>query len=171
MKKLEMNSPFPYQDDIRRYAARMTGNWTDADDVVQETALRFLKSPPALEGNALRSFLYRIARNYMLDLFRRRKLAKITRDADGNAVLPALTDSVLADPARLAEQNEDVRRMGRLIQNLPPQAREVLRLRYFENMKTRDIAEITGLSYGYVRKLLCGTVGRLTEQMGENQNG
>lgn len=158
----------PFQDELRAYAARVTGNWADAEDVVQETALRYLKSPPDLTENALRSFLYRIARNYMIDLFRRKKLAKIQSDAYGNPVLVPRTESAVSNPARIAEQNEDIRQVRRRIQALPPQTREILLLRYFEGMKTREIAEITGFSHGYVRKLLCQTIALLSENTGEN---
>lgn len=158
----------PFQEDIRHYAARTMGNWSDADDVVQETAFRYLKAAPPLEGRDLRSFLYRTARNYMVDVFRKRKLAKIRKDTNGNAILPSLADSASKNPALQAEKNEETERVSVLIRTLPPQTQEILRLRYYENMKTREIAEVTGISYGYVRKLLCETIRRLCEQAGGN---
>src|SRR6185369_1793492 len=52
---------------------RMTGNSADADDIVQETFVRTLKSPPPRTDEPLRPWLVRVAINLSRDYLRRRK--------------------------------------------------------------------------------------------------
>jgi RNA polymerase sigma-70 factor, ECF subfamily len=52
---------------------RMTGNAADADDLVQETFIRAIKTPPARTDEPWRPWLVRVAMNLSRDLLRRRK--------------------------------------------------------------------------------------------------
>jgi RNA polymerase sigma-70 factor (ECF subfamily) len=52
---------------------RMTGSAADADDLVQETFVRALERPPALQAHGWRAWLARVATNLCIDSLRRRK--------------------------------------------------------------------------------------------------
>ena len=53
---------------LRTYAARVLGNVTYADDIVQESYLRLVRSPPATDDpQQLRAFLFRVASNLIID--------------------------------------------------------------------------------------------------------
>src|SRR5215475_11164553 len=57
---------------LRTYAARVLGNATYADDIVQETYLRLVRSPPSTDDpQQLRAFLFRVASRLIIDHWRR----------------------------------------------------------------------------------------------------
>src|SRR6202035_3898971 len=57
---------------LRAYAARVLGNPTHADDIVQESYLRLVRSPPATDDpQLLRAFLFRVASRLIVDHWRR----------------------------------------------------------------------------------------------------
>ena len=57
------------------YVARISGNSALADDIVQETFLRYLRAPLKVEDDAVKSYLYKIATNLVYDHFRQTKRA------------------------------------------------------------------------------------------------
>jgi RNA polymerase sigma-70 factor (ECF subfamily) len=58
---------------LHRYAARMTGSAVDGDDVVQETVIKALESPPAIDNfSELERWLIRVTHNTAIDHLRRR---------------------------------------------------------------------------------------------------
>lgn len=155
-----------YYDDIRRYAIRVTGNASDADDVAQETFYRFLKSESDCPKDQQRNYLYRIARNFMIDSFRKEKRIKRYSGDPQNDIIPCLADEKSLDPARTAMQNDSADQVRKTIQQSAPLVQEILRLRYNENMKTKDIAFVMNLGHSNVRKILSQTISQLSEQMG-----
>jgi RNA polymerase sigma factor (sigma-70 family) len=57
---------------LRAYAARVLGSSTHADDIVQESYLRLVRSPPATgDPQRLRAFLFRVASRLIVDHWRR----------------------------------------------------------------------------------------------------
>ncbi len=58
---------------LHRYAARMTGSTIDGDDVVQDTMLKVLESPPSIDNfSTLERWLLRVTHNAAIDFLRRR---------------------------------------------------------------------------------------------------
>ena len=51
------------------------------------------------------------------------------------------------------------------VNRLSPQKQEILHLRYDEQMKAKDIAEVVGLSYGNVRRILSETIAFLSKEL------
>jgi len=114
------------------------GDRERAKDAVQEAFLRTWRHLADGHGIAqLRPFLYRTARNFMIDGSRKPRAASLDelRDAGGD-----VSDERGPNPAVLAEADRAVR----LAAELPPQEREAVLLRYVEGMMPREIAAITG---------------------------
>lgn len=129
---------------LHSYLARVSGNRTLADDLMQESYLRFLCAthPEGGEVN-YRRYLFRIATNLLRDHWRRPTSACIddvpehflaVRDASG-----AIDSRTILDPA-----------MARL----RPRERQLLWLAHAEGYSHREIAEITGLASASIRLLL-----------------
>jgi RNA polymerase sigma-70 factor, ECF subfamily len=124
------------------YAARISGNQSLADDVVQESYLRFLRAD--VSGHAeteWKSYLYRIATNLVTDHFRRAKFqAPVLADAPAEETMP-----------REVERRRD---FSRLFAGLNPRERSLLWLAYVEGSSHREIAAATGIQEPSVRPIL-----------------
>ena len=126
---------------LRAYVISVLGNATAADDIVQETFLRLLRSatPPPLDQ--MRPVLFRIAGNLIVDHWRRQGRQNIAVDA--------VPDRPVA-PRDVALRID----MTRTFQRLRPQQRQLLWLAYVEGADHHEIARLLGVRPLSVRVLL-----------------
>lgn len=127
------------------YLARITGSPDLADDLLQETYYRFLRSRSSYENDAhRRNSLFRIATNLARDCRRRGIRAHLVTIPDEE-----LTASV--DVAAEAERRAD---LSRALLHLRPRERAMLWLAYAQGSTHRDIASVLGVKAESVRLLL-----------------
>jgi RNA polymerase sigma-70 factor (ECF subfamily) len=127
---------------LAAFIRRVSGNRSAAEDVLQETYLRFLRARHA--GRALtemRSYLYRTATTILYDQWRRPQREE--RELDPRHAI----DEHAADPALRAD-------MARAFTQLVPRERALLWLAYVEGLDHAEIAASLGLSRISVRVLL-----------------
>lgn len=129
------------------YLARVSGSPTLADDLVQESYLRFLgAAAPWSDGEiACRRYLFRIATNLLRDYWRRPQTTAL-EDLPETA-LPAFTSN---HPERIDSQAL----LGPALLRLKPRERQLLWLAYAEGYSHQEIASITGLRAPSIRLLL-----------------
>ena len=129
-----------HQSGLLRYAQRLTQSPEVAQDVVQETFYRVIKSAKKLsESEQLLHWMYTVCRNLCTDLTRKEvRMQQRQRELAVSAV-------ATAGPAPL-EQEESDSKVHSLVQSLPEPDREVLLLKIQEGRTYREIAAITGLS-------------------------
>lgn len=130
------------------YLARVSGDLALADDLMQESYIRYLcaSRPEFLlsEGEvAARRYLFRIASNLLRDYWRRPRAACI--DDIPEEFFAASTSSAQADSAAVLRPALALMR---------PRDRQLLWLAHAEGYSHREIAEITGLASASVRLLL-----------------
>ncbi|MGH9386140.1 MAG: RNA polymerase sigma factor [Vicinamibacterales bacterium] len=146
---------------LRAYVTRVLQNATVADDIVQESYLRFLKSAPATEDHdQLRAFLFRIAGNLMADYWRRQRFERPAEEPD--EVRGTMSPENI--PLRL-----DFRRA---FAQLRPQQRAMMWLAYVEGAEHREIAGVLGLKERSIKVLLHRTrqqLAKLIRETGERQ--
>jgi len=138
-----------YQKPLLRYVYRILSNDEDAQDVVQETFLRYVRclqlhGPKSVRS--LSSWLYRVAHNLAQDQLRKRK--REIKAKDGMSQLPgriATTEFV----GELIHEAACDRALSEL-KKLPEAQRQVLHLKIIGGMTLRDTAKILGLSFGNV---------------------
>ena len=127
---------------LRAYVARTLGDFSQVDDIVQETYLRLLRTDGLPDDPVqVRKFAFRIASNLMVDEWRRRKR---TAPAADSASAPG---AAAPDPALRLD-------MTRVFGELKPQQRQMLWLSYVEGADHREIAAALGVREGSVRVLL-----------------
>lgn len=126
------------------YLARVSGDGALADDLMQESYLRFLCTGSAPDGEvASRRYLFRIASNLLRDHWRR--------------PIPLQLDELPEErwtSGDMAGQMESRLTLEPAMAKLRPRDRQLLWLAHAENYSHREIAEITGLGVTSIRLLL-----------------
>jgi RNA polymerase sigma-70 factor (ECF subfamily) len=145
-------------------AYRMTGNESDAEDVVQESFLRAYRQLGAFDDRAgFGSWIYRIAVNCSLDLMRaRRRRSERIESADAEmddpiAALPALGPG----PDRLALSGEIRRRLDSAMSRLSDTERSAFVLRHFEGMCMEEVGRALGCEPGAAKHSVFRAVRKL----------
>jgi RNA polymerase sigma-70 factor, ECF subfamily len=141
------------------YLSHVTGNPHAADDLLQETYIRFLGVTRRWESDAhRRNFLFRIATNLARDHHRRNRVRRTEPLGDGGP-----SPGAEARAAQAAWRGRSGPRSGdlesrtdlrRALQRLSPRERELLWLAYAEGSSHREIADALGLRAGGIRVLL-----------------
>jgi RNA polymerase sigma-70 factor (ECF subfamily) len=128
------------------YLAHVSGNSALADDLLQESYLRFLCAARLSDGEgACRRYLFRIATNLLRDHWRKRAPASLED-------LPEAIFGV--DQGSEIAQIDSQEMLARAFHHLRPRERQLLWLAYAEGATHAEIAEITGLRAGGIRILL-----------------
>lgn len=135
-------------DRLLRSAYLLCGNITDAEDLVQETLLQALRSAGRFRGD---SAVYTWLHGILLNLSRRYWRSRKRLVFDERPVLAAATPAVA--PGR-GDRDYVLRQLAEAVLALSPEQREVVVLRFYENLKIADIADRTGVSTGTVKSRL-----------------
>jgi RNA polymerase sigma-70 factor (ECF subfamily) len=145
------------------YLARTTGNPHAADDLLQETYYRFLRSGARLEGEAhQRHYLFRIATNLVRDRYRRRP-REVSLDEEAAAAIPGSDDH--------AERLERRRHVQAAMAGLKRRERQLLWLAYAEGSSHEEIAGMLGLRASGIRVLLFRARRKLAKLLSPRQGG
>ncbi len=126
------------------YLARVSGDAALADDLLQESFVRFLCAAHPQDGEvSARRYLFRIATNLMRDHWRRPKATSIEEIPEERFQTP--DHSAQCDSKAL---------LGPALARMRPRDRQLLWLAYAEGYSHREIADITGLASASIRLLL-----------------
>lgn len=151
-----------YHGRLLYFVRRLLGSPTEADDVVQEVWLVTYRQIGQLaHPDAFRAWLYRIARNKAVNLLRKRKSFQPLPDD-----LPT-PDDVDNDEAFLPT---DPAAIHLALNALSPHHREVLVLRFLEQMPYEEMAETLGCHIGTIKSRLHHAKRALRRQMEDLDN-
>ena len=130
-------------------AFRVTSERTAAEDILQETFWRVWQSAANYqpERGSFTSWLFRIARNLAIDVYRRRGVRPQAGDTE--SILEHVTDPTINVPER-AQLNVIAGQARDALKTLPPEQRQVIELAYFYGMTRREVAEATGEPIGTI---------------------
>lgn len=126
---------------IYRHALFKTSSPETADDVMSETFLRAWEvvRERADEIRNLRAFLYRIADNLIIDWYRKRAKAPIGISEEMEETLPH--DARIEEKAEISLKGD---RMRLALEAARPEIRELLVMRYIDDLSIEEIAGLTG---------------------------
>lgn len=149
-----------YEGPLLRYAQRITGDLEQARDVVQETFLRLCREDPAELDGRLPQWLFTVCRNYSIDV--RRKGLRMTPLAE-----PLVAETPTADRGPVTEVTirDEAEHIFGMLDSLPENQQEVIRLKFQNGLRYRQIAEITGLTVTNVGFLLHRGLKTLRERL------
>ncbi len=133
---------------IYRYVAARVQDRSMAEDLAEQVFLKALEASPSFKwrGAPISSWLFRIARNQVIDYHRTEKSGRS---------LP-LSESLVSDavgPEVAAERNWEIRRAIEAVGQLTQAQRDVIELRFAGELSTAEVAEILGKSQGAVKVL------------------
>ena len=169
MSGLDDNARFasvvmPHIDDAYRLARWLTGNSSDAEDVVQDASLRAFRAIRSFAGGSARAWLLSIVRNAAYSWLRTNRPASVVTVDDLEAVELAQAnpgDPDAPTPEATLIANADAEHLRAAIAALPPPFRETLVLRDIEGLDYREIAEATEVPIGTVMSRLARARRRL----------
>ena len=147
-----------YQTQVYRLALRMCGE-AAADDVTQEALHDARRALPEFRGPCrFSTWLYRLTTNAAIDCLRREKRHRGTDDLDG-VDLPDGGDT----PQETAERSETRNAVRAALCQLTDEHREVLLLRYMQELDYGEIARALRISEGTVKSRINRAKARLKE--------
>ncbi|MCB0291791.1 MAG: sigma-70 family RNA polymerase sigma factor [Calditrichaeota bacterium] len=161
-----------YYDAIFRYILHRTANAALAQELTSDTFYKALDKLWTFRWRGLpfSSWLYRIASNEVNAHYRRyRNYHTSSLDDDRDRLADDLSeaDRELLAAEALLEEDVFFRELHRQIAALKPKYQEVITLRFFENKKLREIAEILGKSPGTVKSLLHRALAQLRDRLAD----
>lgn len=146
-----------FEDLVRRYDKRLfnvmyglTGNYHDALDLTEEAFIRAMKAYPRFRGDSDPfTWLYRIALNVLKKSHRKRaRRAELWREHSEANPTPSVETRTAEDAVLREERSLMVRKA---IAQLPDVFREVITLRYIDEMSYEEISAAAGCSIGTVK--------------------
>ena len=148
-----------HRRDLFHYVRARTTDEETAADLVSATFERALNAIDGYRpsGGGFRAWIFRIARNQVVDASRRR------RTADRHASTLQRWSTEQAGPEDDLLTEESINHLRDLVSRLPDAQREAVLLRYAGGLTTREIAATIGRSEAAVQKLITRTLASLKE--------
>ena len=131
-----------YQAPLRYFISHLSSNNEVTEDIFQDTWLTVIRRICSLKKTeAFPTWLYRIARNKVYQQLRRKKQV---RELNENIAVPNDTEDDVFSP-------EDAAKIHRCLKKLRPEHKEVLMLRFLEQMSYHEIAQVINCGLGTVK--------------------
>ncbi|HJA86461.1 MAG TPA: RNA polymerase sigma factor [Candidatus Bacteroides avicola] len=150
------------QDELLRFAYKLTADHEDANDLLQETSLKALDNEDKYEPQTnFKGWIYTIMRNIFINNYRRIVREQTFVDTTDNQYHLNLSHD---DAFESTESAYDLKEMRRIVNNLPKEYRVPFSM-HIAGFKYREIAEKLGLPIGTVKSRIFFTRQRLQEEL------
>jgi RNA polymerase sigma-70 factor (ECF subfamily) len=149
-----------YSPKLYRYAIRLLGDDTQAEDCVAETFSRFLNALHQGGGpkEHLQAYLYRIAHNWITDQYRRQSPVPLEQEE------PVESPSQ-PDPQDIADEIFLQERVREALKEITPEQRQVVILKFVEEWSNSEVAKSIGKPVGAVKSLQHRALAALRRQL------
>ena len=153
-----------YYDKIARYAYAHIGDRREAEDIAGEVFLKALESLESYRerGIPMQAWLFRIAHNLVVDYLR--KAVKRKTVSIDNVEIVSDTD-----PVTVVEKNMELERLTKAMEQLTQEQGEVLRLRFFGGLTSKETGSILKKSDGAVREMQRSAIEKLRKLLVKEQ--
>jgi RNA polymerase sigma-70 factor, ECF subfamily len=156
-----------YQHRLLRYLLFLTGKREVAEDLFQETWMRVLLRGAQYNGKArFDTWLFAIARNLVIDLSRKRTMASLDEMSEGGED-DRPYEIAISGPSPLDQfqSRENCAEVGEVLLKLDSNYREVLVLRFYEELSLDEIANVTRAPLSTVKSRLYRGLAALKPEM------
>lgn len=154
----------PHEPQLRAFLHRQFPSLRDADDLVQESYIKILQARRSGQIRSVKNYLFGIARNAALSLFRRKRMTHEISVGNFRAF------SVLEDDVNVVASvstQQELALVVEAVDRLPKRCREVVVLWALEGLSQEDVAARLGISEHTVRAQLARGVKRCAKLMRE----
>lgn len=152
-----------YRQPLFSWLLGMTAGRADAEDLFQEVWIRIIRNAGRFHDISFRAWMWKIARNMVID-FRRRKRPSVSLDAAPDDASPPLVERLAAPgpaPGRNAELSDSVRRVMAEVARLPGIQREVFLMRTQGDLSFKEIARALDIPLNTALGRMHDAVGKL----------
>lgn len=153
-----------YQERLYWHIRKLVLIHEDANDILQNTFLKVYKSLHTFKGtSSLHTWMYRIAYNESMNLLaEKNKKSFISSEEVTAKILNNLQEDVYFDG------DEIKLKLHKALLNLPEKQRQVFQMKYFDDLKFREISEILGTSEGALKASYHIAIKKIEEFLIEN---
>jgi RNA polymerase sigma-70 factor (ECF subfamily) len=150
-----------YAPRIKAYLMRMGATGQVAEELAQETLLALWRRAESFDPQqaSLSTWVFTIARNRWIDVVRREKHPEIGPEEFAMGGDPAPL------PDRIYQKNQESERIRLVLDQLPDEQAELIKLAYFQDMAHGKIVEVTGLPLGTVKSRLRLALEKLRREL------
>ncbi|HVI43328.1 MAG TPA: RNA polymerase sigma factor [Chitinophaga sp.] len=146
--ELFLTQVIPVRQKLYRFAFRLLGNEEDAQDITQDALMKVWSMPEKMkELQNMEAWCMRITRNLALDKIKSKKY-RMADELDRAGEMPALQQH---SPHAVAEQNDVMQKVRRVIGSLPEKYQTIIQLRDIDGYAYQEIADILELDMNEVK--------------------
>jgi RNA polymerase sigma-70 factor, ECF subfamily len=151
---------------IARYAYARVGDSSEAEDIASEVFIKALDSLKTYQerGLPVQAWLFKIAHNLVVDYLTR----KSKRSALPLEIVKVADED---DPVSTAENNFEMDRVKRAMQELTLDQQEVVTLRFFSGLSSKEVAGILNKKDGAVREMQSAALEKLRNILNADGSG
>jgi RNA polymerase sigma-70 factor, ECF subfamily len=151
-----------YQNRLYRYLLRWVHEPASAEDLFQQTWMRVIQNIRRFDAKRnFDAWLFAVARNIAIDYLRRRRPASLEEPVGEGVTLAGAFAIETPGPLDQLLRSEKMELVHRVLELQPPVYREILSLRFEEEMKLEEIAEVLSVPLGTVKTRLARALERL----------
>ncbi|MCM8570773.1 RNA polymerase sigma factor [Gramella jeungdoensis] len=153
-----------YKERLYWHIRNIIKDHDDTDDVLQNTFLKVFRNIDQFKGDSkLYSWMYRIATNESITFLNKKaRRLKITSEELQNQIIDNLESDVYF------EGNEIQLKLQKAIATLPDKQQQVFNMKYFQELKYREMAEILNTSEGALKASYHHAVKKIEEYLKTN---
>jgi len=159
-----------YYKQIYAYIYRKTSNSHTAYDLTQDVFIKMIRSIPSFaNGGNFSSWLYTIAVNCCRDYYRSAAYRQTAATSQYEEYATQRASSEDGIPY-IFEKKETRKQLKEAIGQLPEAQSEAILLKYYHDLKIREIAEVTGANENTIKARLRQGLGKLKTMLGRDQH-
>ncbi len=146
---------YRYREWVYWLAFRLCGNKEDAQEILQEVFIYFINKFPGFElRSTLKTFLYPVVKNTTISIIRKKR--KII----------SLEDSIVQSiPDESIDWDTEIRKLSEYMEDFSKEDKELVFLRYYDELQLAEIAEVFKVPVGTVKSRLNRLLARLREKI------
>lgn len=163
-----------YKKKVYYIAYDMVGDHHDAEDISQEVFIKVFRFIKKFRQDAkLSSWLYQITINTCIDMHRKKSskphVSMESSQIESIQQTSSHSESILGEPERKAVSSMLQRRIQQMLHKISPRERSVFVMRYYNDLKIGEIAEILNVSTNTIKSLLLRAKKKLKKQLSLSQ--